>query len=464
MAEKGKFVNTKFVKPSVSGKLLCVTPINKQVVQNKKFVPKTEEKHVLTNTVTLQTSPTKKKDVDKNTNIIAPGMYKFNTANIEEVRLGHNLFSVGQFCDDDLEVAFRSKTCYVRNLEGDDLLTGAHESNLYTISISDMAVSSRIFLMSKKLTITNSWLEASKTLANPRTLVLEALTKQDLVDDFRSQIRQRSAMFCMRSRIRGKKATLPPKVGSMYSFQSKWNIHLWIYVGHEGSENISTTCFTQNHSLIHTHYNNTPYELLRDRKPNVQYFHVFGSLFFPTNDHEDLGKMKPKPDIGIFIGYSETSRGFQIFNRRTRKIMETIHVKFDELTTMASEHNCLEPDTNRFNNDDSSDEFTSTSSNEDLDNFFSPMYEKTFERKILLTSESSSTPEDLSNMHEFNKVQPSTHTWTKAHLLEQVLGDPSKPVMTRSMLYTNVEMCMYALTVSTTEPKNIKEAMSDTAG
>ncbi|GKF81613.1 hypothetical protein Tco_0240215 [Tanacetum coccineum] len=49
--------------------------------------------------------------------------------------LGHNLFSVGQFCDGDLEVAFRSNTCYVQNLEGDDLLTGARESNLYTISI-----------------------------------------------------------------------------------------------------------------------------------------------------------------------------------------------------------------------------------------------------------------------------------------------------------------------------------------
>ncbi|GJZ58851.1 hypothetical protein Tco_0614667 [Tanacetum coccineum] len=56
--------------------------------------------------------------------------------------LGHNLFSVGQFCDGDLEVAFRSKTCYVRNLEGDDLLTGDRESNLYTIStISNMAAS-----------------------------------------------------------------------------------------------------------------------------------------------------------------------------------------------------------------------------------------------------------------------------------------------------------------------------------
>ncbi|GKC72937.1 hypothetical protein Tco_1118820 [Tanacetum coccineum] len=52
--------------------------------------------------------------------------------------LGHNLFSVGQLCDGDLEVAFRSKTCYVRNLEGDDLLTGGRGSNLDTFSISNM--------------------------------------------------------------------------------------------------------------------------------------------------------------------------------------------------------------------------------------------------------------------------------------------------------------------------------------
>ncbi|GJS83529.1 hypothetical protein Tco_0750070 [Tanacetum coccineum] len=71
--------------------------------------------------------------------------------------LGHNLFSVGQFCDGDLEVAFRSKTCYVRNLEGDDLLIGRCESNLYTISIFDMAASSLVCLMSKA-TSTKSWL------------------------------------------------------------------------------------------------------------------------------------------------------------------------------------------------------------------------------------------------------------------------------------------------------------------
>ncbi|GJX24605.1 retrovirus-related pol polyprotein from transposon TNT 1-94 [Tanacetum coccineum] len=69
-------------------------------------------------------------------------------------------------------------------------------------------------------------------------------------------------------------------------------------------------------------------------------------LCYPTNDHDDLGKIKPKADIGIFIGYSESSRGILIYNRRTKKIMEMIHVKFDEFTTMASECNNPEPEIN----------------------------------------------------------------------------------------------------------------------
>ncbi|GJS07704.1 retrovirus-related pol polyprotein from transposon TNT 1-94 [Tanacetum coccineum] len=63
--------------------------------------------------------------------------------------LGHNLFLVGQICDGDLEVVFRSNTCYVRNLEGDDLLNGSRDSNLYTIFISELAASSPVCLMSK---------------------------------------------------------------------------------------------------------------------------------------------------------------------------------------------------------------------------------------------------------------------------------------------------------------------------
>ncbi|GJR23676.1 retrovirus-related pol polyprotein from transposon TNT 1-94 [Tanacetum coccineum] len=71
--------------------------------------------------------------------------------------LGHNLFFVGQFCNSDLEVAFRKHTCFVRNLEGVDLILGSRETNLYTLSIRDMMASSPICLLSKA-SKTKSWL------------------------------------------------------------------------------------------------------------------------------------------------------------------------------------------------------------------------------------------------------------------------------------------------------------------
>ncbi|GKC95025.1 integrase, catalytic region, zinc finger, CCHC-type containing protein, partial [Tanacetum coccineum] len=75
--------------------------------------------------------------------------------------------------------------------------------------------------------------------------------------------------------------------------------------------------------------------------------------------------------------------------------------------------------------------------------------------------ESSTISLDTSNMHEFHQVPPSTHIWTKAHPLEQVISDLSKPVMTQNRLQTYSTLCMYELTISTFEPKDIKEAMSD---
>nr|GFC98587.1 Gag-Pol polyprotein [Tanacetum cinerariifolium] len=66
-------------------------------------------------------------------------------------------------------------------------------------------------------------------------------------------------------------------------------------------------------------------------------------------------------------------------------------------------------------------------------------------------------------MHTFYQPHDSEYRWTKDHLLEQVYGNPSKPVHTRRQLAINPEMCMFALTVSTAEPKTIKEAMADSA-
>ncbi|GJY95223.1 integrase, catalytic region, zinc finger, CCHC-type containing protein [Tanacetum coccineum] len=71
--------------------------------------------------------------------------------------LGHNLFSVSQFCDADLEVAFQKNTCFIRNLEGVDLLFGSRDINLYTISLDGMLKTSLICLLSKA-SKTKSWL------------------------------------------------------------------------------------------------------------------------------------------------------------------------------------------------------------------------------------------------------------------------------------------------------------------
>nr|GFA88926.1 hypothetical protein [Tanacetum cinerariifolium] len=81
----------------------------------------------------------------------------------------------------------------------------------------------------------------------------------------------------------------------------------------------------------------TPYEHLHSKLPDLSFFHVFGALCYPTNDSENLGKLQPKADIEIFIGYAPTKKAFRIYNRRTRRIVETIHVYFDVLTAMASE-------------------------------------------------------------------------------------------------------------------------------
>nr|GEV97266.1 hypothetical protein [Tanacetum cinerariifolium] len=77
--------------------------------------------------------------------------------------------------------------------------------------------------------------------------------------------------------------------------------------------------------------------------------------------------------------------------------------------------------------------------------------------------ETSSRHVDSSNMHTSYQRYPSEHRWTNDHPLEQVIGNPSQTVRTRRQLESNAEMCMFALTVSRTEPKNIKEAMADSA-
>ncbi|GJV16386.1 retrovirus-related pol polyprotein from transposon TNT 1-94 [Tanacetum coccineum] len=118
--------------------------------------------------------------------------------------------------------------------------------------------------------------------------------------------------------------------------QSRAPLFLW-------DEAISTACYTQNRSIIHRRFNKTPYELNNSRKPNISFLHVSEALCYPKNDREDIGKLGAKGDIGFSIGYSADSCAYRAYNRRTKKIMETINVTFDELSAMAFEQSSSKP-------------------------------------------------------------------------------------------------------------------------
>ncbi|GJS35293.1 retrovirus-related pol polyprotein from transposon TNT 1-94 [Tanacetum coccineum] len=173
--------------------------------------------------------------------------------------LGHNLFSVGQFCDSNLEVAFRQHTYFIRNLEGVDLLTGSRGNNLYTLSLGDMMASSPICLLSK----------ASKTKISHETYVARSLQQNGVVE--------------RRNR------TLIEAAHTMLVY-AKAPLFLW-------AEAVATACYTKNRSIVRLRHGKTPYELLHDKPPDLSFFHVFGALCYSTNDSDNLGKLQSKDDI-----------------------------------------------------------------------------------------------------------------------------------------------------------------------
>ncbi|GJT93400.1 retrovirus-related pol polyprotein from transposon TNT 1-94 [Tanacetum coccineum] len=392
----------------------------------------------------------------------------------------------------DIEIMFKAISRY--NLEGDDLLDGSRDSNLYTISISEMAASSPVCLMSRA-TSTKSWLWHRK-LSYLNFGTINQLTSKDLVDGLPKFKYNKDHLCSACEQGKSKKAILPPKL--VPSTESKLELlHMDLY----RPMRVASINVKKYILVIVDGYS---------RKPNIQYFHVFGSLCYPTNDHDDLGKMKPKADIGIFIGYFESSRGFRIYNCQTKKIIEMIHVKFDELTPMASECNNSELGINCTNFQDSSKDSQLVPLKTDLDNLFGPLYEEYYMKispkvsdnspantldnehtsssssivieedeapqivsssaeqvatgpnspvlnenadelfqedvaefdgnmfynppltPVFKEAESSSTYQDLSNMHEFHQKHRLSDKWTKNHPIEQVIDDPSKPIMTRN--------------------------------
>ncbi|GJU06790.1 retrovirus-related pol polyprotein from transposon TNT 1-94 [Tanacetum coccineum] len=319
----------------------------------------------------------------------------------------------------DLEVAFRKHTCFVRNLEGVDLLPGSLETNLYTLSIGHMMASSPIYLLSKA-SKTKSWLW-HRRLSHLNFGAINHLAKNGLVRGLLKLKFEKDHLCLACAMGKSKKQSHKPKSedtnqeklyllhmelsskdeapdfiikflkmiqvrltttvrnirtdnGTEFVNQTLRSYYESVDISHETlvvctpqqngvverqnhtlvevartmlilakaplflwAEAVATACYTQNRSIIRRCHEKTPYELLHDRKPDLSYLHVFGALCYPNNDSEDLGKLQAKADIGIFIGYAPKKKDYCIYNRHTRKIIETIHVDFDELTTMAFE-------------------------------------------------------------------------------------------------------------------------------
>nr|GEZ20574.1 hypothetical protein [Tanacetum cinerariifolium] len=266
------------------------------------------------------------------------------------------------------------------------------------------------------------------------------------------------------------------------------------------AEVIAIACFTQNRSLVIPQHEKTPYHIINDRKPSVKFFHIFGYLCYIVRDGENLDKMKEKGDACIFVGYSTQSTAYGVFDKKTRVIVETIHVYFDELPHMASDHVSSDPvpqcqrtelEQDSLSPDPQFVSKSSTVSTVDAPNNCQQQHttplntQTTFETTCQVPSqaptvtstkninqaemieenaqvendkfvnifctpvqdrgETSSHHIDSSNMHIFYQRHLSEPRWMKDHPLEQVIRNPYQSIRTRRQLESDGEMYVWEL-------------------
>ncbi|GKE84100.1 integrase, catalytic region, zinc finger, CCHC-type containing protein [Tanacetum coccineum] len=245
---------------------------------------------------------------------------------------------------------------------------------------------------------------------------------------------------------------------------------------------------------------------MHDKKLDLSFLHVLGSLCYPTNDSEDLGKLTAKADIGIFVGYTPAKKAFRIYNRRTCKIMETIHVTFDELKAIASEQfgsglklQVMSPATSSSRlvpnhipqqpsqvlvaprTVDIADSLVFMSIDQDAPSTSIPSTQKQ-EHSLIISQGVEESPkiphfhddplheslhEDSTFQGSSSNMRPSPTSfelisrWTKDHPIANVIGDPSRSVSTRKQLKIDVMWCYSDAFLTSVEPKNFKQAMTE---
>ncbi|GKB82162.1 integrase, catalytic region, zinc finger, CCHC-type containing protein [Tanacetum coccineum] len=209
-------------------------------------------------------------------------------------------------------------SCYVRDTDGVELIKGSRGSILYTILVEDMMKSSPICLLSKA-SKNKSWLWHHR-LNHLNCGTINDLARKDLVRGL--------------PRSKFEKDHLYIRIDNGTEFVNK---DLTEYYERVGILHQKTVPRTPRQNGIIKSQNRTLVEVARTML--IFFFKgsdvsmgrsFFGALCYHTNNNEDLGKLQPTADIGIFVGYAPSRKGYRIYNKKTRRIMETIHVQIDE--------------------------------------------------------------------------------------------------------------------------------------
>nr|GEW19932.1 Gag-Pol polyprotein [Tanacetum cinerariifolium] len=297
----GTSANTKFAKQSIVGNL-----------------PKVGETHASSKPVTSTSIPTPqeskvmKNDKNVESKVVCAMCKQYLIYVNHDVCLLNYVngkTSRGQFCDSDLEVAFRRNACFVKNLEGVDLLSGNRTTNLYTINLYEMASASLICLMARASS-TKSKDEAPeviKTFLVRITILFQSpviIIRTNNDTKFKNKVlkeyfdcvgisHQVSSVRTPQQNgvVERINQTLVEAASTMLIF-SRASLFLW-------AEAIATACFTQNHSIIHRRFNKTPYDLINGKKPDISFLYVFGALCYSKNDRKDIGKLGAKVDDNV---------------------------------------------------------------------------------------------------------------------------------------------------------------------
>nr|GEX25304.1 hypothetical protein [Tanacetum cinerariifolium] len=152
------------------------------------------------------------------------------------------------------------------------------------------------------------------------------------------------------------------------------------------------------------------YELINKRKPNIKFFRVFGCQCYLLNDFEDVGKLKTKGDIRVFVGYSKESVAFRIYNKQTLKIHESVNVNFDEISEMAFIQFNLELGLSNLNETGKSSNLSVSqvdeASKKDLEDLFQDTYDEYFDPSKIMKS-STTNVETSINDEVFHEISES---------------------------------------------------------